>query len=84
MAFKFAELIDEISITAKIDSATQTMIRQELGAITKIIVNHNPLKINKKDDVKKMIGRSPDYSDAIIYRMYFEISRKGTGIYNIY
>jgi len=29
-----------------------------------------------KQDVKDLIGRSPDYTDALAYRMYFEISNQ--------
>jgi hypothetical protein len=29
-----------------------------------------------KQEVKQMIGRSPDYSDALMLRMFFEIGVK--------
>jgi hypothetical protein len=29
------------------------------------------LRLLSKEDVKKLIGRSPDYSDALMMRMYF-------------
>ena len=31
-----------------------------------------------KDRVKELIGRSPDISDALMMRMYFEISKTTT------
>lgn len=31
------------------------------------------LMIKPKDEVKKVLGRSPDYSDALMMRMYFEL-----------
>lgn len=33
-------------------------------------------KIIPKDEVKEKLGRSPDYSDAIMMRMYFEIQQE--------
>jgi hypothetical protein len=34
------------------------------------------LSVVKKDHVKEMIGRSPDFSDAIMMRMYLTLSRR--------
>ena len=34
------------------------------------------LRVVKKDDVKEMLGRSPDYSDTMMMRMWFEIAVK--------
>ncbi len=31
-------------------------------------------RIIKKDDMKKILGRSPDYLDTLLMRMYFEIT----------
>lgn len=33
------------------------------------------LSIISKEDIKDKIGRSPDYSDALMMRMYFEIDK---------
>ena len=33
-----------------------------------------PLKLLQKEEVKKNIGRSPDYGDCFVMRMYFEVS----------
>lgn len=32
-------------------------------------------KLIKKEDVKAKIGRSPDYSDAIMMRMIYEVKK---------
>jgi len=37
--------------------------------------NDGKLSIIKKDDIKSKIGRSPDYSDAIMMRMYYELDK---------
>ena len=36
------------------------------------VFNH---KILSKDEIKERIGRSPDLSDAMMMRMYFEINK---------
>lgn len=33
------------------------------------------LRVVKKQDVKEMLGRSPDYSDCLSFRMWFEIEK---------
>ncbi len=33
--------------------------------------------ILSKDEIKKMLGRSPDYSDALMIRMQFELNKSG-------
>ncbi len=32
------------------------------------------LKVLKKEDIREYIGRSPDYSDVIMMREYFELN----------
>lgn len=34
------------------------------------------LMVKPKDEIKKILGRSPDYSDALMMRMYFELKPK--------
>lgn len=41
------------------------------------------ITILSKDEVKKKIGRSPDYSDALMMRMYFLVN-PNKGQYNVY
>ena len=40
------------------------------------------LSILSKDKVKDLIGRSPDYSDALMMRMYYELGMS-TGKYAV-
>lgn len=37
-------------------------------------------RINKKDDIKKKIGHSPDFSDCLIYNFYFYLNRPIFGL----
>ena len=34
------------------------------------------LKVTPKQDIKELIGRSPDFADAIMFRMYFVLTEK--------
>lgn len=52
-------------------------ITQELDVIVQInIDNDSTLEILSKDDVKDKLGRSPDFSDAIMMREYFELKKQ--------
>lgn len=74
--YKLAEVFDRISITAKIDEATKDLINVELGQLkTYDSDKDNKLKILPKEKIKENIGRSPDYLDAFIMRMYFECKK---------
>ena len=50
-------------------------ILQELEATLKqkTVDNDSKLELISKDEVKETIGRSPDYADMILMRMYLEI-----------
>jgi hypothetical protein len=37
------------------------------------------LKILGKDEVKERLGRSPDFGDALMMRMFFELKPAGSG-----
>ena len=49
-------------------------IVQELEVVEmKDMDKDNKLQIVSKDKIKQNIGRSPDFSDALMMRMYFEL-----------
>jgi hypothetical protein len=81
--FKLAELIRDNRVKCMLDSHKQEMI-EELQ-----VVRHQPtnvvgkLSMVDKGEVKKLIGRSPDFSDAMAYRMYFEFKKVGTRTFKI-
>ncbi|CAB5214033.1 phage_term_2, phage terminase, large subunit, PBSX family [uncultured Caudovirales phage] len=63
-----------------IDELTQELLAVKLKDIDK----DNKVGIQSKDEMKKMLGRSPDLGDALSYRMYFELKNiKSTGRYAI-
>lgn len=49
-------------------------IKEELDMIIHMNVGEDkPMKLLPKEDIKKMTGRSPDFKDAMMMRMYFEL-----------
>lgn len=56
------------------DPTVKELIIQELEQIkSKDTDKDGKLQIQPKDKIKEIIGRSPDYADALMMRMYFEI-----------
>lgn len=78
--FKSGEISININNPDTIDKITQELLTikyKKLDQDTKI-------QITSKDEIKKLLGRSPDYSDAMMMRMMTEIkSSKATGRYAI-
>jgi phage terminase large subunit len=73
--YKLAEMINhhEISIEAKLSTDDRQMIIAELEQVkSRDLDKDGKFKLMVKEDVKKVLGRSPDYSDAMMMRMYFE------------
>lgn len=57
-------------------------LKQELDNIVQINLDKDwPIKIIKKEDLKKKIGRSPDEADSLMMRMYFELKPKQTFVF---
>ena len=55
------------------ESTQQETITQELEQVKRANVDKDgKLSIVSKDKVKELLGRSPDYADALMMRMYFE------------
>ena len=80
--FKLSERIDEIKILnkiwdMKIDNSTfGEMLTQELLYVRRENIDADgKLSLMSKDKIKSFIGRSPDFADALAYRMLNEISR---------
>lgn len=72
--YKLAELFDRITISAKVPTDVQEFINVELGQLKTFDSDKdNKLKILPKDRIKENIGRSPDYLDNFIMRMFFEV-----------
>lgn len=84
--FKLAELAPQIWINCKMPQNEVEAIMLELSMLrTYDADSDGKLKIMPKDKIKELIGRSPDWLDCFIMRMYWEIrpERKGMSIYEL-
>lgn len=80
-AFMLAEIVNNhgMAITAQIDEPTKEMIIDELRQIKRLdSPTEAPLRIIPKDEIKEVLGRSPDYADMMMMRMYFELDKPTT------
>ena len=73
--YKLADMINKAQIGIETnDIAQKNNIIEELEQIrSKDMDKDNKLQILPKEVIKAIIGRSPDYSDTIMMRMYYEI-----------
>jgi hypothetical protein len=63
-----------------VDELTQELLAVKLKDVDK----DNKVAVQSKDDMKRILGKSPDISDAVMMGMYFQIkNQKATGRYAI-
>jgi len=76
--FRLAERINKNGLYLQCDSEeTKKLIIEELEQVKQKHVDSDMKKgVIKKEDVKAIIGRSPDFSDAIMMREFFELTPK--------
>jgi phage terminase large subunit len=75
-AFMLTEKVNNFEL-AICSTKWEEEIKEELDQIRQADMDREaPLRIVSKDDVKKNIGRSPDFSDALLMRLYFELHSK--------
>jgi hypothetical protein len=71
--YKLAELINDSKLYINASGTMKEKIIQELEQVKQKSVDNDGKKgIIPKDKVKALIGRSPDFSDALAMRMIFE------------
>jgi hypothetical protein len=81
---KLSEMFKEGQISLNImDPATIDELTQELLSIKlKDVDRDNKVAVQSKEEMKKVLGKSPDLSDALMMGMYFHIkNQKTTGRY---
>jgi thiol-disulfide isomerase/thioredoxin len=75
--FTLALLVNEHKIAVKIpDVRIKEHIIEELAAYQDVSPGDGKRMATMKEDIKALIGRSPDLSDTLVMRMYFEIRSK--------
>jgi hypothetical protein len=83
---KLSELFKEGKVSINLmDPTTVDELTQELLSVKlKDIDKDNKVGVQSKDEMKKVLGKSPDLSDALMMRMYYELKNlKSTGRYAI-
>lgn len=82
--FKLAELINQNKIyISSVNESQKESIIQELEQVKRNNIDKDgKLSVLPKEKIKDIIGRSPDYADALMMRMYFEL-KKSVGKYSI-
>lgn len=72
--YKLAELVNKKQISVDCESEIKGLLVEELEQVKQHNMDKDTTKqIMPKDKVKEMIGRSPDISDALMMRMYYEL-----------
>ena len=76
--YKLSDLINKAQIGVSATMQEKNKLIEELEQVrAKDIDKDTKLKLIPKDIVKTIIGRSPDYSDCLMMRMYFEFNKRG-------
>lgn len=75
--FLLAEFVEsELIGVNPIDPEMRGLIVEELEQVKRIDVDkESPLRVISKDIVKEYLGRSPDFSDMMMMRMWFELNK---------
>jgi len=78
-AFKLAEKVNKRELKIICTDDQKQRIIEELGALKKDKVDGDETRkrIIKKELMKELIGRSPDYLDMLIMGMYFHVKPRG-------
>ena len=74
--FRFAKMINDgkIYIKCELPEDIKEMLIEEVEAIrNRDIDSDGEIEVIKKKEVKELIGRSPDLTDALMMRMYFTL-----------
>ena len=75
--FQLSQLVNDHKIAAKIDDIRiKEAIIEELALYQDASRGDGKRMPTVKDDIKALLGRSPDISDTLIMRMYFEVRQK--------
>jgi hypothetical protein len=76
-AYKLAELINEHKIAFRVPEYRESIMEE----LTALLRQKNPdsdgkMEIKSKDEVKEILGHSPDIGDPLIYRAWFELKKE--------
>ena len=75
--FHLAEMVNNSDIFIGVENGQDRMIEELEQVKRDKIDSDGKLTILSKEKVKELLGRSPDYSDALMMRMWFKFRVKG-------
>jgi hypothetical protein len=74
--FKLADAVNKGQIYIKDIRVKKPLLEElEIMKIDKIDVDTTKVGVIRKDKIKQLLGRSPDYGDAMMMRMYYELGQ---------
>ncbi len=76
--FTLADLVNNHKIASKVDGEAKENIIEELSTYQDVSKGDGKRLATPKEDIKEIIGRSPDDSDTWIMRCYFVVKEKMT------
>lgn len=77
--FKLAELVKNRKIGIECSADQRDALTEELEQIKeKRLDPEGKIAILSKEEIREVLGRSPDYADALMMRMVFELSNPGS------
>lgn len=82
-AYKFADRANEggVYVSCDLSNAQKDAIKQEMGQLKTYNADHDgKLCILPKEQIKENIGRSPDYLDSLVMRVWFDLKSSTPGI----
>jgi hypothetical protein len=74
--FTLANRVNAHLIASKVGGKFREMTIEELATYQDVSKGDGKKYATPKEDIKELIGRSPDHSDTWIMRMYFEVIKK--------
>ncbi len=74
--FVLSDHVNNHKIASRAQGEDKEKVIEELSLYQDITKNDEKRKVTSKDDIKILLGRSPDDSDCFIMRMYFEVRNK--------
>ncbi len=74
--FKLAEIVNTHKLASKITGQFKENIIEEIPLYQDVSKGDGKIMATQKEEIKKVLGRSPDHSDTWIMRMYFIIADK--------
>ena len=79
--FKLKYKMEKREIRMEASGEIRDRIQTELdNIVVKDVDSENKVKLESKEDMKKRLGHSPDYADAIMMRMYRELNKTSSPV----